>query len=123
MTRHAMPRPHPLVGMLLAVTFSRPRVEVTDSALLVSLGWSFRVAVPRAAIQEVASVPWRRLSIGAHGWRGRWLVNTTGGPLVRVRIDPATPGRILGVPIRVRELLLSIDDVDAFLTDLGSNPG
>ena len=113
-----MPRPHPVVRLLLLLTFVRPRVEVSRSALLISLGWSFRVAVPRGAITAVDSVPWRRHSIGAHGWRGRWLVNTTPGPLVRVTIDPVAHGRVLGVPIQVRELTVSIADVDAFLTDL-----
>ena len=118
MTSHPMPRPHPVLRVLFLLLLLRPRVEVSRSALLVSLGWSFRVAVPRGAIQAVDSVPWRRHSIGAHGWRGRWLVNTTPGPLVRVRIDPATTGRVLGVPVRIRELTLSVDDVAAFLTDL-----
>ena len=114
-----MPRPHPLLRVLFLVLLIRPRVEVTRSALLVTLGWSFRVAVPRGAIQAVDSVPWRRYDIGAHGLFGRWLVNTAPGPLVRIRIEPATTGRILGVPIRIRELTLSVDDVAAFLTDLG----
>jgi len=118
MSRHAMPRPHPVVRVLLAVTFSRPRVEVTRTALMVRLGWAFRVAVPRGSVDTVASVPWRRLSIGAHGWSGRWLVNTATHPLVRVRIDPPTPGRVLGYPVRIRERTLSIADVDAFLSDL-----
>jgi hypothetical protein len=118
MSTHAMPRPHPLVRALLAVLLVRPRVEVTPAALVVSLGWSFRVAVPRGAVQEVAAVPWRRLSIGAHGWGGRWLVNTATGPLVRVTVAPTATGRLLGLPVRVRELTLSIDDVDAFLSDL-----
>ena len=114
-----MPRPHPLLRVLFLVLLIRPRVEVTRSALLVTLGWSFRVAVPRGAVQAVDSVPWRRYAIGAHRLFGRWLVNTAPGPLVRIRIEPATTGRILGVPIRIRELTLSVDDVAAFLTDLG----
>lgn len=113
-----MPKGNPVIRVLLAVLFVRPRVEVTRAVLVVTLGWSFRVAVPRGAIQAVDSVPWRRHSIGAHGWRGRWLVNTASGPLVRIRIEPTTRGRVLGYPIRVRELTLSIDDVAAFLTDL-----
>lgn len=113
-----MPKANPVIRALLLVLFVRPRIDVNRAVLVVTLGWSFRVAVPRGAIQAVDSVPWRRHSIGAHGWRGRWLVNTTPGPLVRVRIEPATTGRILGFPVRVRELTLSIDDVAAFLTDL-----
>lgn len=113
-----MPKGNPVIRALLLVLFVRPRIEVTRAVLVVTLGWSFRVAVPRGAIQAVDSVPWRRYSIGAHGWRGRWLVNTTPGPLVRIRIEPVTRGRILGFPIRIRELTLSVDDVAAFLTDL-----
>jgi hypothetical protein len=118
MSRHQMPRPHPALRVLLALTLSRPRVEVTPSALVVALGWSFRVAVPRASIVAVDPVPGSRLSIGAHGWRGRWLVNTARRPLVRVTVEPEASGRLLGVPVRIRELTLSIEDVDAFLTDL-----
>lgn len=114
-----MPRPHPIIRVLFAVLWIRPLVEVTPATLVVSLGWSFRAVVPRALITSVAAVPWRRLSIGAHGWAGRWLVNSATGPLVRVSVVPATSGRLLGVPIRVRELTLSVEDVDAFLTDLG----
>jgi hypothetical protein len=113
-----MPQGNPVIRALLLVLFVRPRVEVTRSVLVVTLGWSFRVAVRRVAITAVDSVPWRRHSIGAHGLRGRWLVNTASGPLVRVRIDPPATGRVLGVPVRIRELTLSIDDVAAFLTDL-----
>jgi hypothetical protein len=113
-----MPRPHPVLRVLFFLLLIRPRVDVSRSALLVTLGWSFRVAVPRGAIQAADSVPWRRHSIGAHGWRGRWLVNTATGPLVRIRIAPTTTGRVLGVPIKIRELTLSVDDVAAFLTDL-----
>jgi hypothetical protein len=118
MSSHPMPRGNAAIRLLFTVLWCRPRVDVTPVALVVSLGWSFRTAVPRGSITAVAAVPWRRLSIGAHGWRGRWLVNTAAGPLVRVTIEPPAPARVLGVPIRVRELTLSIDDVDAFLTEL-----
>ena len=113
-----MPHGSPVLRALFAMLLIWPRVEVTRSSLVVALGWSFRATVPRASIAAVAAVPWRRLSIGAHGWRGRWLVNTAPGPLVRVTIEPPAPARVLGVPIRLRELTLSIDDVDAFLTEL-----
>ena len=113
-----MPRPNPVVRILFLLLFLRPRIAVSPQALVVSLGWAFRVAVPRGAIQAVDSVPWQRYSIGAHGWRGRWLVNNAPGPLVRIRIEPTTTGRLLGVPVRIRELTLSVDDVAAFLTDL-----
>ncbi|MCB0895363.1 MAG: hypothetical protein H6529_09250 [Nocardioides sp.] len=118
MTTHAMPRPNPAIGVLLSATGVRPRVEVDAESLVVDLGWSFSVTVPRTAIWSVADEPGRRVSIGAHGWRGRWLVNTTGGSLVTVRLDPPARGRCLGLPVTVRELTLSIADRDAFRADL-----
>lgn len=113
-----MPKGNAFLRALFAMLLIWPRVEVTASSLVVALGWSFRATVPRGSVAAVAAVPWRRLSIGAHGWRGRWLVNTASGPLVRITIEPAAEGRVLGVPVRLRELTLSIEDVDAFLTDL-----
>ena len=119
MSHHQMPRGPLPIRILMTVLLMRPRVEVTSRALIVSLGWSFRVVVPRGAITSAEAVAERRLSIGAHGWRGRWLVNTATGPLVRVRIDPAVHGRLLVLAVLVRELTLSVEDVDAFLADLG----
>jgi hypothetical protein len=118
MSSHPMPRGNPVIRALLAMLLIWPRVEVTPSSLVVTLGWAFRTTVLRASITDVAAVPWRRVSIGAHGFRGRWLVNTASGPLVRVTLARPAAARVLGVPVRLRELTLSIDDVDAFLTDL-----
>lgn len=118
MSAHAMPRPNPFMRVLFAVLFVRPRVEVTDEALVVTLGWGFSATVPRSSVVAVVDEPGRRLSIGAHGWRGRWLVNTAGAPLVSVTLDPVARGRTLGVPVTVRELVLSIADRDAFRADL-----
>ena len=114
-----MPRPNPAIGALLAAIGARPRVEVTEATLEVDLGWTFGVTVPRSSVVAVRDEPGRRVSIGAHGWRGRWLVNTTGSSLVTVRVDPPARGRCLGVPVTVRELTLSIADRAAFRADLG----
>lgn len=114
-----MPRPNPAMRVLFALLLVRPHVEVTAEALVVHLGWAFRVAVPRSSVVAVVDQPGRRVSIGAHGWGGRWLVNTTGGSLVTLTIDPPARGTCTGVPVRVRELMLSIADRSAFRADLG----
>ncbi|WP_395659402.1 hypothetical protein [Nocardioides sp.] len=123
MTQHDMPRPNPAIGALLAATGVRPSVEVTDDALVVDLGWSFSVTVPRTSVVAVTDEPGRKVSIGAHGWRGRWLVNTTGGSLVTVTVDPPARGRCLGLPVTVRELMLSIEDRAAFRAELDPGHG
>ena len=104
MTQHAMPRPNPAMRVLLGALGARPYVDVTPGALTVRLGRAFSVDVPRSQVVAVRDEPGRQISIGAHGWRGRWLVNTAGGPIVAVTVDPPVRGRCLGVPVTVREL-------------------
>ena len=118
MTSHEMPPGNPLVRLLILLTFTRPRVELTADTLRVSMRWAFGVVIPRSDIAEVGPEPRRRFSIGAHGWRGRWLVNTTTADLVRVTVDPPARGRTLGLPVTVRELVLSVADPDGFTAEL-----
>ncbi|WP_051247378.1 hypothetical protein [Nocardioides halotolerans] len=92
MTTFAMPDPHPAIGALLAVTASRnATVELTADTLTVRLGLTWHAEIPRASITSAAPDPTRRISIGAHGWRGDWLVNTSTRGLVVLTIDPPAP--------------------------------
>ena len=93
----------------------RTHVNVDDDGVRVRMSWAFRCTVPRSAIRSVAHTSGTTLSRGAHGWRGRWLVNGAGSGLVTITIDPPTRGRVTGVPVRVRELTLSLDDPDGFI--------
>jgi len=120
MTTFAMPQPNPVINVILAVAASRhPTVELTADTLTVRLGLSWQAEIPRSSIRTAAHDPVTRVSIGAHGWGGRWLVNTTGTNLVVLTIDPPAKGRCLGVPITLKELRISLADPDAFLAELG----
>ena len=105
--------------VLTAPLLAGPRhcsVEVGEQALAVRMGvggWMFKAEVPRDSIAEVAAV-----SGPVMGWRGRWLVNGSSQGLVRVRINPRSPGRCLGVLLRIRELTLSLDDPAGFIDTL-----
>jgi hypothetical protein len=81
-------------------------------------GWAFAAKIPRTAIVESAEVSGPVWGWGAHGWRGRWLVNGSSRGLVSLRVDPRARGRCLGVPVRVRELTVSLDDPALFLATL-----
>ena len=85
-------------------------VEVDDLEVRVQMGWTFSAVIPRATIANVAEVHRRVISRGAHGWRGDWLVNGAGDGLVRIEVEPRVRGRVLGVPVRVRTLTVSVDD-------------
>jgi hypothetical protein len=87
----------------------------------VRMGWAFRADVPRRSIRDAGRVP-NAISIGVHGLRGRWLVNGASGPLVALSIEPPAPARVCGVPIRLRELTVSVDDPDGVIDELGPAP-
>ena len=118
-----MPDPHPVIRVVLAVAGSRRgTVELTADSLAVRLGLTWSATIPRASVKAARKDPMRTISIGAHGWRGDWLVNTSTHGLVELTIDPAATGRCLGVPHRLHTLHVSLADPEAFLAELGT-PG
>ena len=119
MTTYPMPAPNPAVRAALALSGStHPRVQLDATTLSVRMGAGFRADVPRSSIRAAAPETLRVAGRGAHGWKGRWLVNTSGMGLVRLTIDPPGRGKVLGVPVRLRELILSLEDPDTFRQDL-----
>jgi hypothetical protein len=61
-------------------------------------------------------------SWGVHGWKQRWLVNGSSHGIVVLSIDPPARARVVGVPVRVRELAISLDDPVGFAAALGFAP-
>jgi hypothetical protein len=92
-------------------------LELAADRLLIRMSWGFYADVPRPSLRSARRIP-NAISIGVHGWRGRWLVNGAAGPLVAVGIDPPAPARVLGVPVRLRELIVSVEDPDAVIAEL-----
>jgi hypothetical protein len=96
----------------------RCKVVLTGNRLKVKMGWggwAFSASVPRSSVIAAVPVSGPVLGWGAHGWRGRWLINGSGRGLVRVTIDPAGRGRCLVVPVRLRQLTLSLEQPDEFI--------
>jgi hypothetical protein len=102
---------------LLGITPRCSYIDVTPDLVGVRMGWAFGADVPRTSIRSARRVR-DAISIGVHGRRGRWLVNGAAGPLVAVTIDPPAPARVLGFPVRLRELIVSVDDPDALIGEL-----
>lgn len=102
----------------LGLTPSGSYMEIASELVRVRMGWGatrhaqFRTEFSRASIRSLRRVP-NSASIGLHGSRGRWLVNGAAGPLVALSLDPPVRARLLGLPIRLRELIVSVDDPDA----------
>lgn len=91
----------------------------------VTMGWAFRATVPFGSLASVQPDDGLVLGWGVHGWRGRWLVNGSSRGLIRVRIEPPAPARVCWVPVRLRELRVSVErrsDLLAVLGQLASGP-
>lgn len=88
-------------------------VEVDERDVVVRMAWAFRAHFPRTAVRAVAPRNAWVLSRGVHGFNGRWLVNGSGDGLVTIRLEPAQRAYVLGVPVRLRELIVSVEDAQA----------
>jgi hypothetical protein len=93
-------------------------VVIDDEEISVRLGWGFHAHIPIAHIQRVGSSDRPFFAWGAHGWRGRWLVNGSSKGIVALEIDPPARGWAIGFPLRLRILYVSLADPDAFITAL-----
>ena len=93
-------------------------VEVDADCLRTRMGWHFRAEVPLASVRAVR--PFRGLvgGIGVHGWRGQWLVNGAARGVVEIDIDPPAWARVLGVPVRLRKLQVSVESPEELIAAL-----
>ena len=110
------------VGWILGLSGSgrsRSHVDVSPAEVEVRLGPGFTSTLPRSSI--VSASAWRRRvwGWGAHGWRGRWLVNGSSEGIVILHLEPSVRGRVLGFPVKVTELALSLEDPEGFCQALG----
>jgi hypothetical protein len=106
---------HPVNAVLMRVVgMSRTRsyVEVDGDVVRVRAGLAFRADIPRASIRAVEPRPYVWSAYGVHGWSGRWIVNGSGHGVVSLTVDPPAPARVLGLPVRLRELWVSLVEPD-----------
>lgn len=96
-------------------------VNVEADRIDVRMGWAFRASIPRSSVTEVEQVD--RIpplyGFGVHGWGGRWAVNGSQRGAVRVTIDPPADARVVFVPVKLRELYLSLEEPEAFVVAAG----
>ncbi len=97
------------ISRMLLVAPSDSFVEVAGDDVRVRMGWAFRASFPRSAVASAADLRRRPLARGVHGWAGRGLVNGSGDGVVELSLRPEQGARVLGVPVRLRTLLVSVD--------------
>ena len=96
---------------LFGATAERAYLEVDRERLVARFGW-YRLEVPRAEVAAVEPARWRWW--GGIGWRSDLrgslgLIGAT-APVLRLRLARPHPTRLLGIPFRLRELYVSVDD-------------
>lgn len=85
-------------------------VDVEPGTVHVRMGWAFRARFARSAVAAAAPLAARPISRGVHGLFGRWLVNGSGDRVVAIDLDPPQRARVTGFPVRLRRLMVSVDD-------------
>jgi hypothetical protein len=115
---------NPIFKALATITGTGPGqsgVTVEADRIEVRMGWAFRASIPRASVRQVEQV--ERIpplyGFGVHGWNGRWAVNGSQRGAVKLTIDPPADARVLFVPVRLRELFLSLEEPEAFVVTAG----
>jgi hypothetical protein len=88
-------------------------VEVAGERVTVAMGWAFSAAFPRSAIVKVTPLARAPLSRGVHGFAGRWLVNGSGNGVLCLDLEPTQRARVLGVRVRLSQLLVSVTEPSA----------
>ena len=100
-------------GLLSSALFLPPSgsyVEVDNEQVSVRMGWAFRARFPRAAVFSVVEIHNSPLSRGVHGFAGRWLVNGSGQGILKIDLTPGQRGYVMGFPVRLRQLMVSVSD-------------
>jgi len=95
-----------MVGLRPAQSY----VAVGPEGVEVRMGWAFRSRFPRSAVTSAAALDVQPLSRGVHGFGGRWLVNGSSHTILSIQLSPAQRAYVMGIPIRLRELLVSVSE-------------
>ena len=98
------------LSTVLGLPPSSAYVDIDGDDVEVHMGWAFRARFRRSDVASAAAVDMRPISRGVHGFGGRWLVNGAGRNILRIELRPEQRARMMGIPLRLDELLVSVSD-------------
>jgi hypothetical protein len=105
--------------LLFGGTAEHSYTEITSDGLRARFGW-YEVTIPIVDIDAVEPADWPWW--GGIGWRTnmRSVIGLVGAlkPVVRVTLSKPVRTRLLLIPIRLRELYLSLEDAEGFIAAL-----
>ena len=96
-------------------------LTIENDTLRVRMGWLFRAQVPMSSIRGARPDDQMVGGIGAHGWRGNWLVNGSMKGIVRIEIDPPARAKVMGIPQRLTTLRVSVEEPEELMAALSGS--
>jgi hypothetical protein len=111
-----------LLSSALLLPPSSSYVGVDEETVEVRMGWAFRSRFPRTAVASVLDAGIAPLSRGVHGFAGRWLVNGAGRGILRIDLNPRQRAHVMGFPVRLDSLFVSMVDPAALRRALREPP-
>jgi hypothetical protein len=91
-------------------------VQVGQDSISVTMGWGFRATIPRQNVRAIMPDGGSVWGWGVHGWHGTWLVNGLSAGLVRLELEPGVRAWVMGVPVRLKVLRLSLNAPDELMS-------
>jgi hypothetical protein len=99
-----------VLAKMLFLSPDQSHVDIAGDLVHVKFAWAFRATFPRSSVASTSAYLERPLSRGVHGFGGRWLVNGAGDGIVDLRFEPTQRAYVVGWPVSLRLLLVSVDD-------------
>jgi hypothetical protein len=106
------------LSSVLGLPPSSAYVEIDGEEVEVRMGWAFRSRFRRSDVSSAAPADIRPISRGVHGFGGKWLVNGAGRGILRIELRPQPRAYVMGIPLPLRELLVSVGDPATLATAL-----
>ncbi|HUY07756.1 MAG TPA: hypothetical protein VMU99_10905 [Acidimicrobiales bacterium] len=103
---------------LIGLGSRQARVVFHERVLEVRFGYGFRAEIPFSAIYNAKPEPGMISGVGVHGWRGNWLVNGSAWGLVGFDLDQKVDAQVLGFPVKLLHLRMSLERPGNFLARL-----
>ena len=107
-----------VLSSVLGLPPSSSYVQVSSDQVEVRMGWAFRSRFPRSAVASTSALDMRPFSRGVHGFGGRWLVNGSGRGILSIHLHPVQRAYLMGLPVRLQEVLVSIAELPALASAL-----
>ncbi|MCL2450028.1 MAG: hypothetical protein FWD17_13860 [Polyangiaceae bacterium] len=112
-------------SLLSRVLFIPPEasfVDIEDGEVRARMAWAFAARFPRSSVASAEPIDGFTPNRGVHGWNGRWLVNGAGSGLVALDLVPSQRARVVGFPVQLRRLIVSVDDAAGLIAALQAGP-